>query len=151
LNGVVPIWGKAATASKTSLTKKNGRDAMTTWIWVVLLLCVAMIAGGLFLRSYMSGGSGGAGLFGPKAEKRLEVVEQAWVDNRRRLIIVRRDNVEHLIMTGGPVDLVIEDRIGAAVSARARPTLAVDATQPVATFGARTQRPVAAPAATAGE
>jgi hypothetical protein len=116
---------------------------MTTWIWVVLLFCVAMVAGGLFLRSYMSGGSGGAGLFGPRPEKRLEVVEQAWVDNRRRLIIVRRDNVEHLIMTGGPVDLVIEDRIGSAAVARARPILAAD-TAPVATFGSRSQRPAAA-------
>jgi flagellar protein FliO/FliZ len=117
---------------------------MPTWIWVVLLLCVAMVAGGLFLRSYMSGGSSGAGLFGPRPEKRLEVVEQAWVDNRRRLIIVRRDNVEHLIMTGGPVDLVIEDRIGAPSTARARPTLAADTTLPVAAFGSRTQRPAAA-------
>jgi flagellar protein FliO/FliZ len=123
---------------------------MTSWIWIVLLLCVAMVAGALFLRSYTSGGSSGAGLFGPKAEKRLEVVEQAWVDNRRRLIIVRRDNVEHLIMTGGPVDLVIEDRIG-AVATRTRPTLASDAT-PVATFG-RTQRPTTPSAASqaAGE
>ncbi len=126
---------------------------MTTWIWAVLLLCVAMVAGGLFLRSYLSGGTGGAGLFGPKPEKRLEVVEQAWVDNRRRLIIVRRDNVEHLIMTGGPVDLVIEDRIGAAAVTRARPTLAADASPPVATFGSRTQRPAATPstAQAAGE
>jgi flagellar protein FliO/FliZ len=115
----------------------------TTWIWIILLLCVAMVAGALFLRSYMSGGSGTGGLFGPKAEKRLEVVEQAWVDNRRRLIIVRRDNVEHLIMTGGPVDLVIEDRIGAAVATRARPALA-DAPAPVATFGSRTHRPTTA-------
>ena len=114
---------------------------MSTTIIVTLLLCVAMIAGGLFLRSYLGGGSGSVGLFGPKPEKRLEVVEQAWVDNRRRLIIVRRDNVEHLIMTGGPVDLVIEDRIGAAAVPRARPTLAADASPPVATFGNRSQRP----------
>ncbi len=127
---------------------------MTTWIWIVLLLCVAMIAGALFWRSTMSGGSGAGGLFGPKADKRLEVVEQAWVDNRRRLIIVRRDNVEHLIMTGGPVDLVIEDRIGATVT-RARPTLTAEASPPVAAFGGRTQRPTApiqvSAAAAAGE
>lgn len=126
---------------------KSGRKVMSTWIWVVLLLCVAMVAGGLFLRSYMNASGGGAGLFGPKPEKRLEVVEQAWVDNRRRLIIVRRDNVEHLIMTGGPVDLVIEDRIGASAVARVRPTIAADVAQPVATFGGRSQRPATTQAA----
>ncbi len=125
---------------------------MTSWIWIVLLLCVAMIAGGLFLRSYMAGGGAGSGLFGPKPEKRLEVVEQAWVDNRRRLIIVRRDNVEHLIMTGGPVDLVIEDRIGAAAAtARGRPTLAADTAQPVTTFATRPQRATTAAPQAAGE
>ncbi len=51
-------------------------------------------------------------LFGNKSDRRLEVVEHASVDNRRRLVIVRRDNVEHLIMTGGPVDVVIETGIG---------------------------------------
>jgi formyltetrahydrofolate deformylase len=29
------------------------------------------------------------------------------VDGRRRLVLIRRDDVEHLIMTGGPVDVVI--------------------------------------------
>jgi hypothetical protein len=32
-------------------------------------------------------------------------------------VLVRRDNVEHLIMTGGPVDVVIETGIDAAKSA----------------------------------
>ena len=107
-----------------------------SWIWIVLFLCVAMIAGGLFLRSALSGGSIGGGLFGPKPERRLEVLEQASVDSRRRLIIVRRDNVEHLIMTGGPVDLVIETGIGVP-AARPRPAIAAEASAgpTVATFG----------------
>ena len=112
-----------------------------TWIWIILFLCVAMIAGGLFLRSAMTGGSIGSGLFGPKPERRLEVIEHASVDSRRRLIIIRRDNVEHLIMTGGPVDVVIETGIGAA-TARPRPAITADtASSPtVATFG-RSSRP----------
>ena len=44
-------------------------------------------------------------------EPRLAVTEQATVDSRRRLVLVRRDDVEHLIMTGGPVDVVIETDI----------------------------------------
>jgi flagellar protein FliO/FliZ len=107
-----------------------------TWIWIVLFLCVAMIAGGLFLRSAMAGGSIGGGLFGPKPDRRLEVIEQASVDSRRRLIIVRRDNVEHLIMTGGPVDVVIETGIGATAT-RPRPAIAAEPSTgaTVASFG----------------
>lgn len=44
-------------------------------------------------------------------QKRLSVVDSAVVDGRRRVLIVRRDNVEHLIMTGGPQDLLIESGI----------------------------------------
>jgi hypothetical protein len=46
-------------------------------------------------------------------ERRLGVVESASVDAHRRLLLIRRDNVEHLIMTGGPVDVVIETGIAA--------------------------------------
>jgi flagellar biogenesis protein FliO len=44
-------------------------------------------------------------------DRRLGVVESAPVDARRKLILIRRDNVEHLIMTGGPVDVLIESGI----------------------------------------
>jgi hypothetical protein len=48
-----------------------------------------------------------------KKARRTGVVEATSVDGRRRLLLVRRDNVEHLIMTGGPVDVVIETGIPA--------------------------------------
>jgi hypothetical protein len=38
-------------------------------------------------------------------------VETASVDGHRKLILIRRDTVEHLIMTGGPVDVLIETGI----------------------------------------
>lgn len=41
-------------------------------------------------------------------EKRLGVVETAAVDAKRKLYLIRRDAVEHLVIIGGPVDLVIE-------------------------------------------
>ena len=44
-------------------------------------------------------------------ENRLQVLDSTPVDTRRRLVLVRRDNVEHLIMIGGPTDVVIESRI----------------------------------------
>lgn len=48
---------------------------------------------------------------GGKGRKRLGVLEASDVDARRRLVLVRRDEVEHLIMIGGPNDLLIESRI----------------------------------------
>jgi hypothetical protein len=43
--------------------------------------------------------------------KRVGLVEAAMIDSRRRLLLVRRDGVEHLILTGGPVDVVVETGI----------------------------------------
>ena len=42
---------------------------------------------------------------------RLAVVDAAAVDGRRRLVLVRRDNIEHLLMIGGPTDIVVEPNI----------------------------------------
>lgn len=42
---------------------------------------------------------------------RLQVIDAAAVDTRRRVVLVRRDDVEHLIMIGGANDLVIESNI----------------------------------------
>jgi flagellar protein FliO/FliZ len=42
---------------------------------------------------------------------RLAVVDEMPVDRRRRLVLVRRDNVEHLLLIGGPGDVVIETSI----------------------------------------
>jgi flagellar protein FliO/FliZ len=48
---------------------------------------------------------------------RLAIIDYASVDARRRLILVRRDNVEHLVMIGGPTDVVVESNIVRAVAA----------------------------------
>ncbi len=42
---------------------------------------------------------------------RLGIVDAFDLDRQRQLVIIRRDNVEHLIMIGGPNDLVIESEI----------------------------------------
>ena len=103
------------------------------YLLVIALLGAAAVAGTYFFRNYMQGS--GAGVFGNRAERRLDVVEQSSIDGRRRLVLVRRDNVEHLIMTGGPVDLVIETNI---TQRRAKPSADV-AEAPQAVFS-RPQR-----------
>ncbi len=64
-------------------------------------------------------GRGGPSPFvrgGRNRNPRLQVLDAAAVDTRRRLVLVRRDDVEHLIMIGGPTDIVIESRIQPADS-----------------------------------
>jgi flagellar protein FliO/FliZ len=73
----------------------------------------------------------GAGRLGSATrgrQPRLAVVDYASVDGRRRLILVRRDNVEHLMMIGGPTDVVVEPNIVRATAApRDVPALRVTA------------------------
>jgi len=49
---------------------------------------------------------------------RLAVIDAAAVDGRRRLVLVRRDNIEHLLMIGGPTDIVVESNIVRAMPGR---------------------------------
>jgi hypothetical protein len=83
------------------------------WFLVVMLFAAAAFGGWWAYRVYVLGdtNAGFGSWFGPRPEPRLGVTESASVDSRRRLVLVRRDNVEHLIMTGGPVDVVIETNI----------------------------------------
>ena len=82
-----------------------------TYLLLIVLIAGGLIAAALTARGHLAGSPSLAGFFGPKPERRLDVVEHQSVDGRRRLVLVRRDDVEHLIMTGGPVDVVIETGI----------------------------------------
>ena len=77
---------------------------------------IALIAWA-FKAFMLTGRSGASFLKG--RERRLGVVESAAVDGHRKLVLIRRDNVEHLIMTGGPVDVVIETGIEGTPASRA--------------------------------
>ena len=51
--------------------------------------------------------------------RRLRVVEVAPLDGKRRLVLMRRDEVEHLLLIGAGADLVIETGIRRAPGAEA--------------------------------
>jgi flagellar protein FliO/FliZ len=53
-----------------------------------------------------------------KRGRRLAVVEVAPVDARRRLVLIRRDGVEHLLLLGAAQDVVIETGVPAGEAAR---------------------------------
>lgn len=129
---------------------------MASFMWYVFLIAVLALvaAGAVFLvRSYMAGTSPRAALFGPKPPPRLAVVDYANVDGRRRLILVRRDDTEHLIMTGGPVDVLIETGIvasGQPIAGAVQPRSDIEPT-PVQPVFTRTPRTVAGAGETAAE
>jgi hypothetical protein len=79
---------------------------------------------------------------GKNRQPRLQVLDAAAVDARRRLVLVRRDDVEHLIMIGGPTDIVIESRISDGSKETA---------VPAASFEVATSAPVAAERPSSGE
>lgn len=51
--------------------------------------------------------------------QRLGISEYYELDKTRRLVLLRRDNVEHLVLIGGSQDMVIEPGITAAAIAQA--------------------------------
>lgn len=64
---------------------------------VLLIWLTRRLLGGTFIN-------GGRG-----RHLRLAVIDATPVDSRRRLVLVRRDDVEHLILIGGPTDLAIRN------------------------------------------
>ena len=75
--------------------------------FVVVLALIALAA--WLVRRFGANRLGGASARG--RQPRLAVIDAASVDGRRRLILIRRDNIEHLLMIGGPTDVVVEQNI----------------------------------------
>lgn len=76
------------------------------------IFVIALIGIGAWLLKGMTARSGSkSGSFLRGRDRRLGVVEASNVDGRRKLVLIRRDDVEHLIMTGGPVDVLVETGI----------------------------------------
>jgi hypothetical protein len=81
---------------------------------VAFAAIIALMAGAFYLlRRFGAGGLVSGAVRG--RQPRLAVIESASVDQRRSLLLIRRDNVEHLIMIGGPTDVVIEPNIVRAI------------------------------------
>lgn len=89
-----------------------GSQLGTTAKFAIAFLLVLALIGitAIILKRFGSGrmpSSGG----GRNRQPRLAVLDSAIVDAKRRLVLVRRDNAEHLILIGGPSDVVVETNI----------------------------------------
>jgi flagellar protein FliO/FliZ len=85
-----------------------------TKFFIAFAIVLALMAITFWVWKRLSGTRIG-GSQGRARQPRLAVIDAAVVDGRRRLVLVRRDNVEHLLMIGGPSDVVIEQNIVRAV------------------------------------
>lgn len=85
--------------------------------FLAFLFVLALIGGAAYLARRFAGSRLGASTNRGRAP-RLAVIDAAAVDGRRRLVLVRRDNIEHLLMIGGPTDIVVEPNIVRAAPAR---------------------------------
>lgn len=96
---------------------ENGTKFVIAAVVVLLgLLCLALvlwIVRGRPSSPFIRGGR--------NRTPRLAVLDAAAIDTRRRLVLLRRDDVEHLVMIGGPTDIVIETRIITAPAESAQP------------------------------
>lgn len=89
---------------------------------VGFILIFAIILGGIFVvLSVIRRFSGGTFVSNGRARQpRLSVMDAAAVDSRRKLVLIRRDDVEHLLLIGGPTDVVVEQNIVMESRAHAR-------------------------------
>ena len=83
----------------------EGYAAALLWVAGALLLLVVIL---LIIRLARSLTSGTFISGGRNRRARLAVMDATPVDSKRRLVLIRRDDVEHLVLIGGTTDVVIE-------------------------------------------
>ena len=82
------------------------------WWAISLLFVIALILGlALLVKKFAMPGGNRTAIFRKPAQRRLEVIESLPVDHKSRLMLIRRDEVNHLIMLGPDGDLLIETGI----------------------------------------
>jgi hypothetical protein len=88
-------------------------------VLLVIVLIIIKLVRNLTFGTFVAGGR--------NRKTRLAVMDATAVDSHRRLVLVRRDDIEHLLLIGGPTDVVVERDI--RLSAPRRPALTGDGGQ----------------------
>ncbi len=100
----------------TGLFGGSGNTILTMILALGIVLVLIVLA--VWVLKLISNVSGNAAR---GRNRRLAVVDTLALDQKRQLLIVRRDDVEHLILTGGPHDVVVETGIPVPEAAPAQP------------------------------
>ncbi|MGL4439983.1 MAG: hypothetical protein ACRCUE_11995 [Bosea sp. (in: a-proteobacteria)] len=123
-----------------------GFNELSTPIKAVIALAIVLLLvllAGLLLRRIAGGRLKLPGQGSRTRQPRLGIVDIFEMDRQRQLVLLRRDNVEHLVMIGGPNDLVIEASIVRSASRAQVPVVgeAVDKSVPPLTAESRAEVP----------
>src|SRR5262249_17528426 len=122
----------------------EGQSGLKILFFVIVVLALLALAFWL-LRRFGGGRLGGGATRG--RQPRLDVMDQAPVDGRGRFVLIRGDIVEHLLIIGGPTDVVVEQNIVRAAAALreaapARPPAAADTLPRAVPLGEDTMWPL---------
>ena len=83
--------------------------------WLKVIFAFAVVFGLLGAFGFALKRIGGQGLrmpgTAPRGSRRLELVESLPLDMRRRLVIVRCDGEEHLLLLGAQKDIVVSNSL----------------------------------------
>lgn len=109
---------------------------------VSLIVIAALLGVTVFVMRKLGGGVPGRASGRGRSGPRLAIVDAIAIDPRRRLVLVRRDDVEHLLLTGGTNDVLVEQNITGSYVATAN-------LRPAMPLERETQRAVQPPAAKA--
>jgi hypothetical protein len=82
-------------------------------VLLVIVLVIVKLVRSLTFGTFVAGGR--------NRKTRLAVMDATAIDSQRRLVLVRRDDIEHLLLIGGPTDVVVETDI--RMTAPRRPAL----------------------------
>ena len=82
---------------------------LVVFLIMVVLLSLFAFGAKRFARGRLT--LGGNGSAGRSRQPRLGIVDIYELDRQRQLILLRRDNTEHLLLVGGPNDVVVERNI----------------------------------------
>lgn len=87
---------------------------MSTASYLQFALALIFVIGLILALGWLARRAGmGMPILAKGRRRRLAIVEMLPVDPRRRLVLVRRDGVEHLLLIGGVTDLCVERGIPA--------------------------------------
>lgn len=100
----------------------GGTGAVIVQVLLALAVILLLLAVIVWLIRFFMGARLGLS-FSRNKPPRLSLVDALPIDSRRRLVLVRRDHFEHLLLIGGETDIVVEQTIfrGLPLNARVRP------------------------------